>query len=722
MTKRTEQEIFEELEQLASEEGFIDVLSFLCWKDTFVHGNNGTIDEEAFANNFDRSKLCRTELATLYGLMCKTGISGSCLTFSETVEYAQQVYAIFEELHWSFYNAEGIERTSQKLESFKNLTSDASFMREAIFYGGESVFKHQYRDLVKIRYKKDNSWLKENKGFVIEDATSVLEVIDKLQLEKLNNLVPNVFQQDNQAHFSSAFSFSTDELHRHSQLSKDVILNVLSALSTSPNSSMNDFSKADDFNHRNAFPIVKIDDNSFASFLSFSNWESLYESPFFWFDADNSYKSVASDHRGEFTEEFTADCLRKVFSAQNVYTNIDIYDGKNKAGEIDVLVVHGKYALVIQAKSKKLTIAARKGNSKQLKSDFKAAVQDAYDQSYLCAELLQRKDVKFKDEKGNVIALSDDFESIFPVCIVSDHYPALASQAKHFLKYIVTETIKHPYVMDVFLIDMMTEMLSSPLYFLDFFIKRSDYGDSIHSNHELTTLSCYIIQNLFFIENPDMVMLDDDVSASLELAMLARREGGFDHIPKTPRGILTNYSGTVIGSILDDIKHSCDFSLMKLGFHILSLSEDSGNIINDAVLKMVALHKKDNKHHDATLPILEAKKGLTIHVNSDEDSVSSKRLITHCEKRKYTCKADEWVGLCFSPVSSRFRFATYHRSKWEPSVKMDNIVMNLPKISDAHEVKNGQVDFKGKQAVRTKIGRNSLCLCGSGKKFKRCCI
>ena len=180
MTKRTEQEIFEELEQLASEEGFIDVLSFLCWKDTFVHGNNGTIDEEAFANNFDRSKLCRTELATLYGLMCKTGISGSCLTFSETVEYAQQVYAIFEELHWSFYNAEGIERTSQKLESFKNLTSDASFMREAIFYGGESVFKHQYRDLVKIRYKKDNSWLKENKGFVIEDATSVLEVIDKL--------------------------------------------------------------------------------------------------------------------------------------------------------------------------------------------------------------------------------------------------------------------------------------------------------------------------------------------------------------------------------------------------------------------------------------------------------------------------------------------------------------------------------------------------------------
>ncbi|WP_254304162.1 SEC-C metal-binding domain-containing protein [Shewanella sp. VB17] len=48
--------------------------------------------------------------------------------------------------------------------------------------------------------------------------------------------------------------------------------------------------------------------------------------------------------------------------------------------------------------------------------------------------------------------------------------------------------------------------------------------------------------------------------------------------------------------------------------------------------------------------------------------------------------------------------------------------MNLPKISDAHRVKNGKVDFQIKQAVSNKIGRNSPCSCGSGKKFKRCCI
>lgn len=137
---------------------------------------------------------------------------------------------------------------------------------------------------------------------------------------------------------------------------------------------------------------------------------------------------------------------------------------------------------------------------------------------------------------------------------------------------------------------------------------------------------------------------------------------------------------------------------------------------------MVELHRKDHKHHDVTLPIMEAKKGLTIHVNNDDNKSSVKRLVVHCEKRKYTCKADEWVGLCFSPISSRFRFATFHSSEWERSDEMEKMVMNLPKISDAHRVKNGKVDFQIKQAVSNKIGRNSPCSCGSGKKFKRCCI
>ena len=72
------------------------------------------------------------------------------------------------------------------------------------------------------------------------------------------------------------------------------------------------FNNIDDFNHRNAYPIIQLENEKFISFQSYSIWESLYESPYFWFDADDAYKKIASDNRGAFTEDFSADKLISV--------------------------------------------------------------------------------------------------------------------------------------------------------------------------------------------------------------------------------------------------------------------------------------------------------------------------------------------------------------------------------------------------------------------------
>ncbi|AHB99124.1 hypothetical protein [Francisella orientalis] len=42
----------------------------------------------------------------------------------------------------------------------------------------------------------------------------------------------------------------------------------------------------------------------------------------------------------------------------------------------------------MQAKSKKLTLEARKGNDKLLADDFKKAIQDSYNQGYECANFI----------------------------------------------------------------------------------------------------------------------------------------------------------------------------------------------------------------------------------------------------------------------------------------------------------------------------------------------
>lgn len=544
----SEKDIFLALEELCSTPGFLEVIAAFCFKDTFTHQKSEVLDIEDILSNFNYERLSRTELSTLIGLCCKNGIIHKELSREEIQDYMLRTTDLMSKLHDTFY----------KDFDFKELTSNNQFftspsiVREAIFYAGDGVFKHQYRDLIELRYSKDDAWVKKNKGFSFNNAIEVFSSIDSIVIDKANS-----FNKSKDS-FLSIFQFSIDEISSKTNLSIEIIRSVLNSFSSLPKDGMEVFITIDSFNYKNAFPIIRLENDNFINFQSYSLWESLYESPFFWFNSDSSYKNQASENRGRFTEDYCATRLETVFNTASVYKNVDVYQGKTRVSEIDVLVVFGDYALVVQAKSKKLTIEARKGNSNQLKADFKAAVQDAYDQALLCAKLLQQENIVYKQGDKTINLNSNNYKGIFPICVVSDYYPALATQSREFLNFEVTEVIKHPYVMDVFLIDLICEMLNSPLFFLDYLIKRCDFGHILLSNHELNILSTYITHNLYFESNPSMVFLEESLSGELELALLARRENF--NLPKTPNGILTlENKYPLIGQILKELKFSVVF-------------------------------------------------------------------------------------------------------------------------------------------------------------------
>ncbi|QKX19097.1 SEC-C domain-containing protein [Microbulbifer sp. YPW1] len=717
---REEKEIFTELENLCSSPGYIYVIAFFCFKDTFIHTAGEGLTAETLSQQFDKSRLSRTELSSIIGLMCKGEVSLEPISREELESLASKTWHLLEDLHRSFLGPVDLKAFLSGQVSAES--SKSHFMREAIFYAGEGVYKHQYRDLAKLRYRRDAQWILENKGFHFDDVGKVFGAIESLQLSKINKMV-NESRSLILDNYLPMFQFNIMELTALCGLESEYVALIIEAFSSEINEGMDGFNSVDDFNYKNAFPILKLEEDSYVSFQGYSIWESQYESPFFWFNSDKRYRSLASKNRGAFTEDFTAERLSEVFTENNVYTNIDIFDGKNKAAEIDVFVVFGNAAIVIQAKSKKLTIDARKGNSLQLKEDFKKAVQDAYDQAYLCSTLLDKEGVVLKNTDGDMVHLRNKFDAIYPICVVSDYYPALAVQARNFLKYKASGKIKVPYVMDVFLVDLLAEILDTPLFFLDYIRKRASFGESILSNHELVILSTYLKQNLHFDDNPDLVVLEDNISSDLELAMLARREG--EDCPSTPPGMLTIHQGTHIGSIIDDIKCSEEFGLLNLGYHFLSLGGESIGALNDAIEKMIRLYEKDKRHHDITAPSVEQKTGLTIHCNEDPLDLAYKKLITHCEKRKYSVAAETWHGVSFSPLRRRFRFATYHASPHQQSAEMDGLVSDLPSLADARKIENGKFKFSSRNSAINKVakvGRNERCPCGSDRKYKKCCL
>lgn len=712
---RKEQEIFKILEEICCQPGFIEVISFLSWRDTFIRHKGESINVKDISQNFDLNRLSRTELSTLIGLFCKNGITEKKLTDSELHDYISMIDTLMKELHdalsFGNFNFESIMINP-------NILKSGSVFREAIFYAGDGVYKHQYRDLARIRYSRDDVWIKKNKGFTIDEAILVFSSIDRLHIIKANNT--NLINQG----FSQIFKFTLKELENESGLNFNIVKNVISAFSSPPQNGMDIFNSIDDFNHRNAFPIINLGNKNFISFQSYSIWESLYESPFFWFDIDKTYKIIASDNRGAFTEDFTADRLVSVFGQENVFKNINIYKGKDIVGEIDVLVTFGKYALIIQAKSKKLTIEARKGNSKKIEDDFKKAVHKAYDQALECCEFLHDPSVVFKQQDIVLDIDTTHLDSIFPICIISDYYPALAAQVREFLNIKTNQTIKHPYVMDVFLLDLITEMLDSPLFLLDYLEKRCKFGLALLANHELTILSTYITKNLYFPGNADMIMLEDSLSGELELAMLGRREGL--NITTPSMGLLTiEKKYHFIGNLVKKLKYSDSTKEQKLGFLLLSLAKATLEQLDNSIRQMVNAFYSGKEHSDITIGISEANTGLTIHCNDIEFIEALSKLKEHCEFRKYSIKADSWIGIIYSPSELRIRFIHCDDTLWKKDKQLDLKTQILEaKLSTRKLISKDKNPFKPITIIREaiKIGRNEQCPCGSGKKYKRCCL
>ncbi|MEV9526343.1 SEC-C metal-binding domain-containing protein [Aliarcobacter butzleri] len=700
---KQEQDIFDELAQLCISSGYIHAIAFLCFSNNIV-----MFEDEPTAYNlakiYSNERLIRTEISTLVGLMLKKEVDYTIPKPIILQKYIEDTYRLLKELHQAIIApSEDIFIDILKNNKDENPFTKGEILKEAIFYSAESAYDFQYLDLFVKKYKNDNEWFVENKNFHIENIQTLIKYIVDIQQkkilklgEKLLSIHPDFWTT------MDVFSFTIDELIDITGFSMELISNILQEFTV--NTSNEQFQAIGDYNVINAKPLIKKNDNTYILFQHYGLLEAAYESPFFWFkECDETYfKKIATKHRGDFTEDFSYEILSNIFGVKNVFKNIDIFDNKNKVGEIDVLVVFANRAIVLQAKSKKLRLESRKGNGNLLVEDFKKAIQDSYEQGLSCAKLIQEKKYKLLDASKNELIIRNDFKEIYIFCVVSDHYPALAFQTQQFLKFEENKKIKPPFVMDIFLLDVMSEMLSNPLYFLSYTNKRTTYFKKFIAQSEYSILSYHLKKNLYLSDEYSMMMIDDSVSSDLDLALMVRKKGlpGKD----LPEGILTKYRGTIVGKFIDQIKKYEYDQSIEIGLFLLTLSEEAIGQINEGIQKTIDLFNSDGKSHDFTVGFDDASAGITIHTNNLPNKEAFAKLLDHCKYRKYRQQANNWFGLCFDPLTRTFRFGVMSNTEWTYSVDMGAKVV--------------------KRALESKIniGRNDKCPCGSGKKYKKCCI
>lgn len=706
---RSEQEIFDDLAALCISPGFIHAIATICFRDNIVSFKK-ELKAKDMTRLFSESRLIRTEVTTLIGLMMRAPIDFTLPQPGKLFAYVKCSEKLLEELHDAIKSGGLKALFPEKLsEPDFNPFTLGDLLREAIFYGGESAYTFQYRDLAPLKYGADAQWLSEQRGVDLNAARQICKHVTEILNERLLTTLRGLRGKPlAEWTMLPGFAFSCAELAARTGLPVGSVRAVIEAFCV-PEAEVNaDFTTFHAFNSAYAYPFIRKGPDEFVLFQYYGIAEALYETPFYWMVDDKAYAPTALKHRGDFTEAFAVERLTRVFGVENVFQNVEILKTKGETlGEIDVLVTFGNRVIVVQAKSKKLTLEARKGNDLWLQRDFKAAVQDAVDQAFTCAALLGDPSVKFQCRDGREIRVSDQPSVIFPISLVADHYPALAFQARQFLKFKTTDRIVAPLVIDVFALDAATELLASPLRLLSYLGLRALFGEKLMMSHEHTLLSYHLKRNLWVESGTDLIMFDDDISSDLDVAMAVRRDG----VPgaATPDGILTRFAGTPFARLVGAIEDKPEPATIDLGLMLMELNEDTIREFNKGIRQILARTAKDSGLHDFTLGISSASTGLTIHSSHSSDAEAATRLRAHCEKRKYIQKAASWFGLALHPDGST-RLVIELRSPWQFDVMME-IALGTSSSSRLQTT-----------CATLKVGRNDPCPCGSGKKFKRCCI
>jgi hypothetical protein len=662
---------------------------------------------------FSPDRLIRTEISTLIGLMIQGEMDWTMPSPPVVQEHINRTDALLRELHETFLPSISGAIAEQAKAPVKDLEllGRGEFLREAIFYGGESAYTFQYRDFAPPKYAADDAWLKSNRGFSIFDARTITHAITRLQERKLMDTVVQMATiPPEQWSILPGYTFSVGAVAAATGMAESTVEAVLEAFALAPGEENETFRALDDFNVVNATPLLK-SNGGFVLFQSYSLVEALYESPFYWMVADKAYSSTAMQNRGRFTETFCRDQLELIFGKARVHTNVDICESKaRKVGEIDVLALFGDRAVIVQAKSKRLTLESHKGNDGRIRDDFKKSVQDSYNQGLTCAQKITDPKVRLVGPDGGEITVPARLSEIYILCVVADHYPSLHFQSRQFLMYAQTDVIQAPMVLDVFALDAITEMLPSPLRFLSYINRRVGYTERLMAAHETVILSYHLKNNLWIEDNVDMLMLEDDISVDLDVAMAVRRDSVNGQ--RTPDGILTRLSSTTVGRIIMAIESRPERGVIDLGFLLLAMSGKATTDASTGIDRAAKLARSDGRTHDVSLGFDSPKSGFTVHCSAEALPLAETLLTGHCELSKYRQKAKTWFGVCLHPSDQSLRFGFKLDYDWEKDSRLDRVAHDAQPVNLSEAIEAS--------TKWSNVGRNDPCPCGSGRKYKRC--
>ncbi|CAN7572014.1 nuclease-related domain-containing protein [Mesorhizobium sp. LjRoot246] len=629
---RTSEVIFADLRSLAQRDGALHEISSIIYRDWVVtiDTHDGSIADDP-EHRWSTSKLNKNELMLLLGLTVQADTDKAFSVLAQDDSFAADADTLLRELHDRILTDCAPEFDKDTQSFIDDPGSIGLVAREAIYYGAESFYLHQFSNFSRQRYREDAVWFVQNAGLSIRP---MLEIADFI-IGRVNDQMTTVGHMRMEGH-----QFTNGDLTNSLLIAKTDVREkfgekanrFFAKFAISSTGANADFTNPFAVNQANIAPIIDIGDCLYIP-NQYRLLESIYESPFYWMMADKAYRDAAAQKRGEFLEKSSAHILTSVFGAANVFQNVSILDGaKAVVGEIDVLVVYGEFVLVVQAKSKRVTLKARAGDTEALKTDFKGAIQDPYEQALRCVELI-KGGLQCQTAKGQTLKMPSH-PRFFPVVILSDPFPASTFLSGKMLNQ--GDNIA-PVIWDLGVLDCVAKMLPTPIEMLFYLKCRSNVFEKVISDSEYNFLGYHIRAKLALPPDADMMMLDRDFATAVDDYMIAA-DVGID--TERPKGVAETLDIPIISELLAELKNA-DPAIASVVIDLYDFSEQALTDISahiDSLRKEIRFTGKAIK----AFSVSTASGGITYAVTKELNANAAGAAEAIGSKHKYDTHSDRW--------------------------------------------------------------------------------
>jgi hypothetical protein len=406
--------------------------------------------------------------------------------------------------------------------------------------------------------------------------------------------------------------------------------------------------------------------------------------------------------------------LCQIFPKSDVYQSLCYPDPDkiNAEAEMDLAVKWGPFLLVVEAKSKQFRFEGRVGDVGRLRTDIIKNIQDGFEQSLRVKRYIaSSNECHFKEKKtGNLLSFkSEDVKKIFPISITFNHLADIATRLHQLGDLKLFTNKDYPFSICESDFELLTKAKLTPDVFLYYIQRRIElFSDKREwMGDELDLFSAYLdtrllFDNLAFGEEKNVTTMYFSGYSDQYDELMAFERGEY---PDKPDIKLNLPPGTE--QLFETLKDYDDDSARWIAFALLALSDSLLHKITQSLLN-IGLDSLNNGFRTMTFvenDTVVVLVGTKTHSFDDLRShMANKALL---EKYRYKANKCIVIGVkyCAGNPIKLFNTADYIEFKWVHDESIEQVLASIPKAN-----------------ITKKIGRNEICFCGSGRKFKKCCI